>query len=97
MLKFKITYFIILLAMYYNGYIIICLLAGAFLGAFIFSWDAIGPSKAQTKTRPCTADDIPVTDRKDKQAVMFSVRWRPQMAGMPSSHPVDHDQALAIE
>jgi solute carrier family 31 (copper transporter), member 1 len=42
MLQFGVAYFIMLLAMYYNGYIIICILVGAFLGAFIFSWDAIG-------------------------------------------------------
>jgi len=42
MLQFGVAYFIMLLAMYYNGYIIICILIGAFLGAFIFNWDAIG-------------------------------------------------------
>jgi hypothetical protein len=59
-----------------------------------------GQSKAQRKTRPCAVDDIPVTDRKGKQAMVFSgkvVRWRPQLAGMPCSHPVDRDRALAIE
>ena len=42
MLQFGAAYFIMLLAMYYNGYIIICILIGASLGAFIFNWDAIG-------------------------------------------------------
>ena len=42
MLQFGVAYFIMLLAMYYNGYILICILIGAFLGAFIFSWNAIG-------------------------------------------------------
>ena len=42
MLQFGVAYFIMLLAMYYNGYIIICILVGAFLGTLIFSWDAIG-------------------------------------------------------
>jgi solute carrier family 31 (copper transporter), member 1 len=41
MLQFGVAYFIMLLAMYYNGYLIICILTGAFLGAFIFSWDTI--------------------------------------------------------
>ena len=46
MLQFGVAYFIMLLAMYYNGYIIICILVGAFLGAFIFSWDAIGTEQS---------------------------------------------------
>lgn len=29
------------LAMYYNGYIIICIFIGAFLGAFIFQWERL--------------------------------------------------------
>lgn len=27
------------LAMYYNGYIIICIFLGAYIGAFIFHWE----------------------------------------------------------
>jgi solute carrier family 31 (copper transporter), member 1 len=38
MLQFAVAYFVMLLAMYFNGYIIICIFIGAFLGAFIFSW-----------------------------------------------------------
>ena len=30
------------LAMYYNGYIIICIFIGAFLGSFVFQWESIG-------------------------------------------------------
>jgi len=30
-----------LLAMYFNGYIIICILIGAFLGAFVFGWHSM--------------------------------------------------------
>ncbi len=41
MLQFAVAYFIMLLAMYYNGYIIICIIIGAFLGAFVFSWEPI--------------------------------------------------------
>ncbi len=44
MLQFGLAYFIMLLAMYYNGYIIICILIGAFAGAFVFSWDS-GPTQ----------------------------------------------------
>lgn len=42
MLQFGVAYFIMLLAMYYNGYFIICILIGAFLGSFIFSWQSLG-------------------------------------------------------
>ena len=41
MVQFAIAYFVMLLAMYYNGYIIICIIIGAFLGAFVFSWEPI--------------------------------------------------------
>ena len=30
------------LAMYYNGYIIICIFIGAYLGSFIFQWETLG-------------------------------------------------------
>ena len=40
--QFAVAYFIMLLAMYFNGYIIICILIGAFMGAFLFSWDLAG-------------------------------------------------------
>ena len=46
MLQFGLAYFIMLLAMYYNGYIIICILLGALIGAFVFSWD-LGESDAK--------------------------------------------------
>ncbi|KAK2756958.1 Copper Transporter integral membrane protein that functions in high affinity copper transport [Arachnomyces sp. PD_36] len=42
MLQFAVAYFIMLLAMYYNGYIIICIFIGAFIGSFIFSWEPLG-------------------------------------------------------
>jgi copper transporter 1 len=41
MLQFAVAYFAMLLAMYFNGYIIICIFIGAFLGAFIFSWHCL--------------------------------------------------------
>ncbi|EXJ78959.1 hypothetical protein A1O3_08459 [Capronia epimyces CBS 606.96] len=39
--QFGVAYFIMLLAMYYNGYIIICILIGAFIGSFTFTWDQL--------------------------------------------------------
>jgi copper transporter 1 len=41
MMQFAVAYFIMLLAMYYNGYIIISIIIGAFLSAFVFSWEPI--------------------------------------------------------
>lgn len=43
MITFAVAYFVMLLAMYYNGYFIICILIGAFIGAFIFNWESLGP------------------------------------------------------
>lgn len=44
MVTFAIAYFVMLLAMYYNGYFIICIFIGAYLGAFVFTWERIGVS-----------------------------------------------------
>jgi copper transporter 1 len=45
MLQFAVAYFIMLLAMYFNGYIIICIFVGAFLGSLIFSWEPVSLGK----------------------------------------------------
>ncbi|KAI1804261.1 Ctr-domain-containing protein [Daldinia bambusicola] len=42
-LHFALAYWIMLLAMYYNGYIIICIIIGAFVGFFLLQWERIGP------------------------------------------------------
>jgi len=41
MVQFAVAYFIMLLAMSYNGYIMISIIIGAFLGFFVFSWEPI--------------------------------------------------------
>ena len=41
-LQFAVAYVIMLLAMYYNGNILICIFIGGFLGFFIFSWHTFG-------------------------------------------------------
>lgn len=41
-MQFSVAYIIMLLAMYYNGYIIVSIFIGVFIGFFIFSWDASG-------------------------------------------------------
>ena len=40
-LLFALAYIIMLLAMYYNGYIIICIYIGAFIGFFLFGWETL--------------------------------------------------------
>ncbi|KAJ5327540.1 Ctr copper transporter family protein [Penicillium brevicompactum] len=45
MVQFAVAYIVMLLAMYYNGYIIICIFIGAFLGAFIFAWEPVSLAK----------------------------------------------------
>lgn len=37
--QFAVAYFIMLLAMYYNGYFIICIFIGAYIGAMAFQWE----------------------------------------------------------
>ncbi|KAI6360461.1 hypothetical protein MCOR25_006747 [Pyricularia grisea] len=37
--QFAMAYFIMLLAMYYNGYFIICIFIGAYIGAMAFQWE----------------------------------------------------------
>ncbi|KPI37655.1 Copper transport protein ctr4 [Cyphellophora attinorum] len=41
MATFAVAYFIMLLAMYFNGYIIICIFIGALLGKFLCDWTSI--------------------------------------------------------
>lgn len=41
MVQFGVAYLIMLLAMYFNGYIILSILVGAFVGPFIFNWERI--------------------------------------------------------
>jgi copper transporter 1 len=40
MCQFAVAYFVMLLAMYYNGYMIICIFIGAYIGYFIFGWES---------------------------------------------------------
>ncbi|KAB5516923.1 Ctr copper transporter [Coniochaeta sp. 2T2.1] len=56
MVQFAVAYFIMLLAMYYNGYIIICIFIGAYLGSFVFHWETIGgsPELRTTAAREAT-------------------------------------------
>jgi copper transporter 1 len=40
MAQFAVAYFVMLLAMYYNGYFIICIFIGAYIGYFVFGWES---------------------------------------------------------
>ncbi|KAL7793152.1 Ctr copper transporter family domain-containing protein [Trichoderma ceciliae] len=48
MAQFAVAYFVMLLAMYYNGYFIICIFIGAYLGAFVFQWEKLAVGTHQT-------------------------------------------------
>jgi copper transporter 1 len=58
MLQFAVAYFIMLLAMYYNGYIIICIFIGSYLGFFCFGWETFvvkmgGQDRMQEEVTVC--------------------------------------------
>ncbi|KAH8202739.1 hypothetical protein TruAng_003115 [Truncatella angustata] len=40
--QFALAYWIMLMAMYYNGFIIICIIIGTFIGTYIFQWERMG-------------------------------------------------------
>ena len=41
-MQFAVAYIVMLLAMYYNGYIIVCIFLGVFVGSMVFAWDGLG-------------------------------------------------------
>jgi Ctr copper transporter family len=41
MLQFAVAYFVILLAMYCNGFILASICIGAWFGSFVFSWGSV--------------------------------------------------------
>ncbi|KAL2195319.1 Ctr copper transporter family-domain-containing protein [Corynascus similis CBS 632.67] len=54
MLQFAVAYFVMLLAMYYNGYIIICIFLGAYIGSFIFHWEPLGGGQQTSASKEAT-------------------------------------------
>ncbi|KAH8882527.1 Ctr copper transporter [Thozetella sp. PMI_491] len=48
MLQFALAYILMLLAMYYNGYFIICIFLGAYIGAFLFQWETLADGRPAT-------------------------------------------------
>jgi solute carrier family 31 (copper transporter), member 1 len=54
MAQFALAYFIMLLAMYYNGYLLICIFIGAYLGAFVFHWEPLSARSPTSATEEAT-------------------------------------------
>jgi copper transporter 1 len=54
MVQFAVAYFVMLLAMYYNGYIIICIFLGAYIGSFIFHWEPLGGGQQTSASKEAT-------------------------------------------
>ncbi|KAI0853560.1 Ctr copper transporter family-domain-containing protein [Daldinia vernicosa] len=52
--QFVVAYFLMLLAMYYNGYIIICIFIGAYIGSFIFQWEKLGGGQQTSAANEAT-------------------------------------------
>ncbi|KAI2626124.1 Ctr copper transporter family-domain-containing protein [Hypomontagnella submonticulosa] len=52
--QFAVAYFLMLLAMYYNGYFIICIFIGAYIGSFVFQWEKIGGGSQTSAAREAT-------------------------------------------
>ncbi|KAK1974163.1 ctr copper transporter [Colletotrichum cereale] len=53
--QFAVAYFVMLLAMYYNGYMIICIFIGSYIGAFLFQWETLfdEPTSAAKEATVC--------------------------------------------
>ena len=54
-MQFAVAYIIMLLAMYYNGYIIVCIFIGVFIGFMIFPWDATSVTSISPENAACCA------------------------------------------
>ncbi|KAH0489149.1 hypothetical protein TgHK011_009593 [Trichoderma gracile] len=52
--QFSVAYIVMLLAMYYNGYFIICIFIGAYIGSFVFHWEPLtAGSDEKTSATSC--------------------------------------------
>ncbi|KAI1454712.1 Ctr copper transporter family-domain-containing protein [Annulohypoxylon moriforme] len=52
--QFVVAYFLMLLAMYYNGYFIICIFIGAYIGSFIFQYEKLGGGQQTSASSEAT-------------------------------------------
>ncbi|WBW74978.1 plasma membrane copper transporter complex subunit Ctr4 [Schizosaccharomyces osmophilus] len=62
-IQFIVTYIAMLLAMYYNGYVILFLFCGTFLGFFLFAADTVTPNEPMSN--PQINKIVHVSDEKD--------------------------------
>ncbi|QKX60978.1 uncharacterized protein TRUGW13939_08124 [Talaromyces rugulosus] len=60
MVTFAVAYFVMLLAMYYNGYFIICIFIGAYLGGFVFSWESIAVAVEPNSMATAATEEVTV-------------------------------------
>ncbi|KAH8702472.1 Ctr copper transporter family-domain-containing protein [Talaromyces proteolyticus] len=60
MVTFAVAYFVMLLAMYYNGYFIICIFIGAYLGGFVFTWESISIASEPTPAGTAATEEVTV-------------------------------------
>ncbi|KZZ90189.1 Ctr copper transporter [Moelleriella libera RCEF 2490] len=56
MTAFFVGYILMLLAMYYNGYILLCIFLGAYFGAFVFQWETLTPSGSTSAAQETTGE-----------------------------------------
>ncbi|KAI1103659.1 Ctr-domain-containing protein [Jackrogersella minutella] len=52
--QFVVAYILMLLAMYYNGYFIICIFIGAYIGSFVFQWEKLGSGQQTSAAEEAT-------------------------------------------
>lgn len=57
MCQFAVGYCLVLLAMYYNGYIVICIFISVYIGCFVFGWESLN---VRNKGDDCLEENINV-------------------------------------
>ncbi|TLS29520.1 hypothetical protein PpBr36_00642 [Pyricularia pennisetigena] len=84
--QFALAYFIMLLAMYYNGYFIVCIFIGAYIGAMTFQWETFPGSGEVDGGRTSAAKEATMfcfgngSKRRDAENFNHSLR-RPSGSG----------------
>jgi copper transporter 1 len=64
MLQFAVVYFVLLLAMYYNGFILLSICIGAWFGSFVFDWESVSLRYVKSVNRVREADLYTVYRRR---------------------------------
>lgn len=72
------------MATYYNGYIILCIFAGAFTGHFVFHWDWVGSLAGESRRK----NDREAADRRREDETNKQRTWAEKMRrGFRSQSP----------